>query len=84
MKIASEKQQRILSRELISVDIATEVAPFTFKLKQGGEGVKPNAMAYLPYLPDKIFELLEQHSRYVTTTEKQQQSLPLLILAMET
>ena len=65
MKIASEKEQRTLSKELIPSDITTEVAPFSFKLKQGGEGVKPAAMGYIPHLSAKIFEILDQHSRYI-------------------
>lgn len=44
-------------------EIKAEVAPFTFGLKRGGEEVKPAAMAYIPYLPDKVFELLEQLAR---------------------
>lgn len=44
--MASEKKQRLLSKELISVEVVAESAPFTFSL------------------PDKIFELLDQHARY--------------------
>ena len=63
--MASEKKQRVLSKQLISTEIAAEIAPFTHDLKKrgGGEEVRPSAMAYIPYLPDKVFELLEQHAR---------------------
>lgn len=64
IKIASEKRQRALSKELITVDIQAEVSPFTFSLKNGGEEVRASAIAYIPYLQDKIFELLDQYSRY--------------------
>lgn len=64
VKIASEKKQRLLSQQLITTEIVAEIAPFTRSLKDGGEEVKNDAMAYTPSLPDKIFELLEQHDRY--------------------
>lgn len=63
IKIASEKKQRLLSKELIPTEIKAEVAPFTYGLKRGGEEVKPSPMVYIPYLPDKVFELLEQLAR---------------------
>ncbi len=37
--MASEKKQRVLSKQLITTEIAA-----------GGEEVKPSAMAYVPYL----------------------------------
>ena len=63
IKIASEKKQRLLSKELVTTEITAEMAPFTHALKSGGEEVRPDAMAYVPYLPEKVFELLEQHAR---------------------
>ena len=64
VRIASEKKQRLLSKELVSTDIIAEAAPFTFALKRGGEEVRASAMAYVPSLPDKVIELLEQHARF--------------------
>ena len=64
IKIASDKKQRLLSKELITTEIIAETAPFTHALKNAGEQVKPDAMAYVPHLQHKIFELLEQHARY--------------------
>lgn len=60
IKVASE--QRLLSKELVTTSVLGEVAPFTKSIKGGGEEVKKDAMAYIPHLKDKIFELLEQHS----------------------
>ena len=68
--MASEKKQRLLSKELISVEVVAEAAPFTFSLKGGGEEVKASGIAYISYLADKIFELLDQHSRYQVWTYK--------------
>jgi hypothetical protein len=63
IKIASEKKQRALSKEVITVPIKTELSPFTCSLKNGGEEVRASAVAYIPHLSDKVFELLDQHSR---------------------
>lgn len=63
IQIASEKKQRALSKELITTTIVSEIAPFTHALKKGGEEVRPSAMAYIPTLSEKVFELLEQYSR---------------------
>ncbi len=62
VKVASEKDQRALSKELVKTEIVAEIAPFTHTIKSGGEEVKPAAMAYVPHLPSKIFELLDQLS----------------------
>lgn len=61
IRIGSEKQQRRLSKEIVSVEIQAETAPFTFSLKRGGEEVRASAIAYLPCLKDKV---TDQHSRY--------------------
>lgn len=61
--MASEKKQRELSKELIPTEIVGEITPFTQAIKGGGEEVKSNAMAYIPFLQDKIVELLEELSR---------------------
>ena len=58
-----KKVQRSLAKDLITTEIVAEIAPFTYALKKGGEEVKPGAMAYIPNMPDKVFELLEQCAR---------------------
>ena len=63
VKMASEKEQRHRSKELVSTAITGEIAPFTHSLKKGGEEVKSGAMAYTLGLWDKIAELLEQRAR---------------------
>ena len=57
--IASEKKQRLLSKELVTTDILAEATPFTFPLKRGGEEVRASAMAHIPSLLNKVLELLE-------------------------
>ena len=64
VRIASEKKQRLLSKQLITTEIKAQAAPFTFPLKGGGEEVKLSPMAYIPHLADKVFELLDQHARF--------------------
>lgn len=63
IKVASEKQQRLLSKQLVTTEIVAELAPFTHALKGGGEEIKCGGMAYVPHLSDKVFEVLEQHAR---------------------
>ncbi len=40
IKIASEKKMRSLSKEIISVEVLADIAPFTRSLKGGGEEMK--------------------------------------------
>jgi hypothetical protein len=63
VKVASEKQQRALSKELVTTEVVGEIAPFTHSIKGGGEEVKKSAMVYIPNLQDKIKEILEQLAR---------------------
>ena len=63
IKVASEKEQRRLSKDHITTGITTEIAPITHALK---EEVKPDAIAYIPFLPDKVFEILDQQARYTS------------------
>ena len=55
---------RLLSKEIITTEIRAELAPFTSALKGGGEEVKASAMAYVPNLQDKVFDLLEECARF--------------------
>ena len=61
--IASEKRQRVISKESVTTDILAEAAPFTFPLKRGGEKVRASAMARIPSLLNKVLELLEQFAK---------------------
>ena len=63
IKIASEKKMRLLSKEIISVEILADIAPFTRSLKGGGEEVKASAIVWISCLSDKITELLDQYAR---------------------
>ena len=39
-------------------------SPFLFSMpKRGGEEMFPAALCYVPYLGDKVFQLLEQNER---------------------
>lgn len=61
--MASEKRQRVLSKQLVTTEIVGEIAPFTHALKGGGEEIKSSATAYVPLLREKISELLDQYAR---------------------
>ena len=63
IKVVSEKKQRAVSKQLITTQIVGEIAPFTRAVKGGGEEIRRSAMIYVPYLPEKVTELLEQYAR---------------------
>lgn len=51
------------AKELVDDDsICTEVVPFSFKHKDGGEEIKPAAVAYIPDLWEKIERIIEQNN----------------------
>ena len=72
--IASEKEMRKEARELTGDNLKAELAPFSFKHKDGGEVVKEAAIAYIPNLWMKISDLLDQNcdenKRYIYTLSK--------------
>eukprot|EP00731_Ephydatia_muelleri_P004732 Em0002g908a len=55
---------RTLSRELIGDNLEVELAPFSFKLADGGEEIRGAAHTYTPSLTAKITQLLEQNEMY--------------------
>ena len=63
VQIASEKQMRKVSKEVIGENIAGEAAPFYFASKSGID-IKPAPHVFVPDLIGKIFEMLEQNERY--------------------
>ena len=60
----SERKHRALCRELIGDNLEVELAPFSFKLADGGEEIIGAAHAYTPSLTAKITQLLEQNEMY--------------------
>eukprot|EP00731_Ephydatia_muelleri_P002438 Em0001g2438a len=61
ISIGSERKHRALCRELIGDNLEVELAPFSFKLADGGEEIRGAAHAYTPSLTAKITQLLEQN-----------------------
>ena len=61
VSIASEKNMKKEGRELIGDNLKAELAPFSFKHKDGGETIKKAAIAYIPNLWAKISDLLDQN-----------------------
>jgi len=59
--LGSERKQRALSKELVGDNLTVELAPFSFKLANGGEELRGAAMAYTPSLTRKVIQLLEQN-----------------------
>ena len=61
----SERKHCTLCRELIGDNLEVELAPFSFKLADGGEEIRGAAHAYTASLTAKIFQLLEQNEMYM-------------------
>ena len=60
--MASEKQIRKVSEELIGEELKAEAAPFCFPSKSGVD-ICPAPLVYVPDLIGKVFQLLEQNLR---------------------
>ena len=59
--LGSERKQRALSNELVGDNLEVELAPFSFKLSNGGEELRGAAFAYTSSLTKKVVQLLEQN-----------------------
>eukprot|EP00731_Ephydatia_muelleri_P019270 Em0012g95a len=64
VSFGSERKHRALCRELIGDNLEVELAPFSFKLADGGEEIRGAAHAYTPSLTAMITQLLEQNEMY--------------------
>ena len=57
--IPSEQKLRELSEELLVTDLKSELAPFSFGLKYGGEDLRPAPLVYVGDLVAFTLHLLE-------------------------
>ena len=64
--IPSERKLWKLSQELLVDDLESELAPFSFSLKYGGEDLRPAPLVYVADLVAFILHLLDQNARYCT------------------
>lgn len=62
--LGTEGKERSRARDLIGPNLASESVAFTFSLDGGGEELRKAPMAYVPDLPAKVIQLLEQNDRY--------------------
>ena len=73
ISIAAEGKMRQEARELVGDEVSAELVQFSFSHKDGGEVIKPAAMAYIPNVWEKIKDLLEKnddkHKGYNNTTK---------------
>jgi len=51
--------------EMVGTNLLSEAAPFSFRLKSGGEEIRAAPLVYIPDLGAKVLELLEQNERYI-------------------
>lgn len=62
IKLASEDKERSLATELVGPNLEAEPVPMTFPLDRGEE-IRKAPMAYIPNLPAKIVQLLNQNDK---------------------
>ena len=72
ISIAAEGKMRQEARELVGDEVHSELVPFSFSHKDGGEVIKSAAMAYITDVWGKIQDLLEKndenHTGYNNST----------------
>lgn len=61
VSIEAEGKMRQEAKEIVGNDVCSESVPFSFSHKDGGEIIKPAAMAYKSNLWEKIQGLLESN-----------------------
>lgn len=64
INLGTEGKERLRARELIGSNLTSESVAFTVSLEGGGEEIRKAPMAYVPDLPEKVIQLLEQNDRY--------------------
>ncbi len=60
--LASEGKMRKEASQLIGKNLDSELVPFAYSHKDGGEVIKTAPFAFIPNLWDKIKDLLDQNS----------------------
>lgn len=63
ISLGTEGKERSRARELIGPNLTSESVAFTFSLDGGGEELRKAPMAYVPDLPTKVTQLLDQNDR---------------------
>lgn len=68
IQVANEKKMRLVAAGLtINNEAVAENGMFSFPMKSGGEELKSAAIAYIPHLKCKIFDLMEKNARSLLT-----------------
>ena len=62
VKLASEKKMRVEADQLVGKNLESEMVPFAFPHKDGGQVIKAAPFAFIPSLWDKVKDLLDQNS----------------------
>ena len=60
----SERKLQKLSAELLVEDLESEMAPFSFGLKHGGEDLRPAPLVYVANLVAFTLHLLDRNAWY--------------------
>ena len=62
IQLASEKQLRRVSKDLLGDNLEAEEAPFSFPTS-GGVDIRPAPLVYVPDLVGKIVQMLEHNDK---------------------
>lgn len=63
ISLGTEGKERARAHDLIGPNLTSESVAFTFSLDGGGEELRKAPMAYVPDLPAKVTQLLDQNDR---------------------
>ena len=67
LTMASEKRQRELAQQWSPDCVQAEYVPFSFRLSNGGEEMRPAPFAYIPDIWNRLIQLLDDMNRYKLT-----------------
>ena len=62
VSLASERKMRVEATELVGENLCSELTPFSFPHKDGGEVIRNAPYAYVPNLWDKVKDMLDRNS----------------------
>jgi hypothetical protein len=60
--LASERKMRVEASELVGENLRSELTPFSFAHKDGGEVIRSAPYAYIPNLWEKVKDMLDKNS----------------------
>lgn len=66
VSLGAEGKERKRAHDMIGSNLTSESVALTFSLESGGEEIRKAPMAYVPDLPAKVVQLLDQNDRWLS------------------